>query len=332
MRDIESLPLRYLTIKPTAICGYSCPYCSGRQELFSQIGRSEQLLLSEWREILQQARTLGVTTVRISGGEPTLFKELPHLVGLARESADHVLMYSNGKMLDFSLAKQLKEKGLDGVSISLLSLQPQLHDQMRQTPNSHAWAIDACRALVAADLYLSIHIIVSRLNYQEIPEFIRYAKDVGVNSLELHYPENDLEHRYLLMDTEDIHCWRDEVMDSCIEMLGKTQTASDDNIKALKSLYSKSGKDADHSNGIYWSSKEAASICTKPSSFAMIYPNGDVLPCNGVEYAHEPIIGNVQKETFCEIWEGSNFQKFRSERTNWCRFCPMPLHSRIMLK
>jgi len=331
MRDEVPTVLKYLTIKPTAICGYSCPYCSGRQVMFRQ-AKGRQLDLPEWRRVLREARDLGVATVRISGGEPTLFKGLLELVAFARENADQVLMYSNGRLLDGRLAEQLKVRGLDGVSISLLSLHPQLHNHLRQTSGSHGWAIDACRAAVAADLHLSIHVIVCRHNYHEIPGMIRYASVIGASALELHYPENDIEHRYLLMDSSDIRCWREEVSGACIAMLEESRTGNDGNVRVLEGLYSQHGSEADHCHGIYWSSKEAAGACTKPISFAMVYPNGDVLPCNGVEYAHEPVVGNVRREALREIWEGTAFLEFRAERTAWCKFCPMMLHSRVVLR
>ena len=331
MRDEVSTVLRYLTIKPTATCGYSCPYCSGRQEMFRQ-AKGRQLALPEWRRVLREARNLGVETIRISGGEPTLFRELPDLVAFAQENSDQVLMYSNGRLLDSRLAEQLKVSGLDGVSISLLSLRPQLHNHLRQTSGSHAWAIDACHAVVAADLRLSIHVIVCRHNYQEIPKIIRYASVIGASALELHYPENDIEHRYLLMDSSDIRHWREEISGACIAMLKEVRAMNGDNVKVLSGLYSQHGSEADHCHGIYWSSKEAAGTCTKPISFAMVYPNGDVLPCNGVEYAHKPVVGNVRMKTLREIWDGKAFREFRAERTAWCKFCPMMLHSRVVLR
>jgi pyrroloquinoline quinone biosynthesis protein E len=292
----------------------------------------DRLDLSAWQTVLRDARAMGVMTVRISGGEPTLFKELLQLVDLARENADQVLLYSNGRLLDPHLAQQLKVRGLDGVSISLLSLRPHLHDHLRQTPGSQKWAIDACRAAVAADIRLSIHVIVCRHNYRELPEMIRFAAVVGASALELHYPENDIGCRYLLMDPCDIRIWRDEVSRLCaatLEELRPEMVGSSAGV--LEKLYSAHGDEADHSRGIYWPSKEAAGVCTKPVSFAMVYPNGDVLPCNGVEYAHEPVVGNVRRTSLRDIWESTAFQEFRAERTSWCKFCPMMHHSKVML-
>lgn len=331
MRDEAPPVLRYLTIKPTAICGYSCPYCSGRQEMFSQ-AKGDQLDLSAWQTVLQDAKALGVVTIRISGGEPTLLKELSKLVNLARNNADEVLMYSNGRFLDTRLAQQLKAIGLDGVSVSLLSLRPQLHDQLRQTPGSQRWAIEACRAAVAADLRLSIHVIVCRHNYREIPEIIRYADIVGASALELHYPENDTRSRYLLMESSDIRNWRDDVSHTCVATLEELRLGRDGDASVFEELYSRHGDEADHSRGVYWQSKEAAGFCTKPISFAMVYPNGDVLPCNGVEYAHKPVVGNIRRESLKEIWGGAAFQQFRAERTGWCKFCPMMLHSKVLMR
>jgi PqqA peptide cyclase len=324
--------LRYLTIKPTDFCGYSCPYCSGRQSLFKKT-KGISLSLLEWRTILKDANNLGVECIRISGGEPTLFRELPQLVEIARDYSDHVLIYSNGFLLTAYLAENLKKKGLEGVSISLMSLDSELHDRLRQTSGSNESAINACQNIVMAGLHLSIHIIICRHNYREIPELIRYAIKIGARAIELHYPENDIQHRYLLMNTEDIRCWREDVLPRCIATMKEFNLLHKIDLGALKSMYSQHCREANHSAGVYWPSLEAAiRNCSKPVSFAMVYPNGDVLPCNGVEYAHDPIIGNLREKSLCDLWKGRIFDQFRINRTSWCKFCPMVLHTVLKLK
>lgn len=326
----QNISLRYLTIKPTDVCGYSCPYCAGRQALFGK-KKGESLSLFEWQKVLQAAQRLGVVSIRISGGEPTLFNKLPQLVALARSFSDYVQMYSNGRLLSSALTVELADQGLGSVSISLLSLDAQLNDRLRQTPGSHSWSVRACQAVAQTPIHLSIHVIVCRHNYREIPDFIRYAHNLGAKALELHYPENDIDNKYLLMTDEDILFWRQEVVDKCTSVLEELKVDHADNVKALKKFYAQHATESEYSDGIYWSSFDDIDFCTKPKSFAMIYPNGDVLPCNGVEYAHKPIVGNVRSQSLDDIWKDRSFQEFRINRTSWCRYCPMMLHTRILL-
>jgi MoaA/NifB/PqqE/SkfB family radical SAM enzyme len=70
--------------------------------------------------------------------------------------------------------------------------------------------------------------------------------------------------------------------------------------------------------------------CNVPTYFSIILPNGDLHPCNIVEYTHEPILGNVKKQSLKTIWTSKKFNEYREKRNKNCRYCPVPLrrHSR----
>jgi radical SAM protein with 4Fe4S-binding SPASM domain len=240
-------------------------------------------------------------------------------------------MYSNGSRLSLEFAQKLQDVGLSSVSISLISINGELHDKLRQAPGSHFRALKACRAVVGSGLRLGIQFIVSRHNYCELPQVIQSAIELGAYSLELNYPENDIKTKHLLMCKQEILEWREQILPESLAVLEQYGNASSENIISLSGLYSRHSEIVDFSVGTYWSSVNEVSFCDKPLTFAMVYPNGDVLPCNAVEYTHEPIVGNVLLQPLDEIWQGSSFEEFRLLRIPWCQYCPMTLHARLEL-
>jgi GTP 3',8-cyclase len=133
-RDVLGRPLRDLRISLLDRCNFRCPYCMPETEFHSdyQFLKKPQLLTHE--EILTIARVavnLGVTKLRLTGGEPLLDKKVP---GLVRELArlphvDDLAMTTNGSLLA-PKAAELAEAGLHRVTVSLDSLDENVFQQM----------------------------------------------------------------------------------------------------------------------------------------------------------------------------------------------------------
>lgn len=80
------------------------------------------------------------------------------------------------------------------------------------------------------------------------------------------------------------------------------------------------------SQGIY---NKRLNGCGRNYTMALILGNGEVHPCNAVEYFHKPIVGNLMVESLRESWHSSKWQKVKLFGPGWCRFCPMNRHTFI---
>ena len=93
MRDRRGRPLRDLRISVTDRCNFRCPYCMPR-ELFGPdhafLPRSELLSYDEIGRVVRAFASLGVTKVRLTGGEPLLRRDLAVLVGIVAGHARRV--------------------------------------------------------------------------------------------------------------------------------------------------------------------------------------------------------------------------------------------------
>jgi cyclic pyranopterin phosphate synthase len=131
MRPLDTLsrPLQALRVSVTDRCNFRCPYCMPREAFGEGFRFLEREEILSFEEILRLARIfagLGVRKVRLTGGEPLLRRDLPRLVAMLKTVPDlrEVTLTSNGSLLA-ALARPLREAGLDRLTVSLDSLDPQ---------------------------------------------------------------------------------------------------------------------------------------------------------------------------------------------------------------
>jgi GTP 3',8-cyclase len=118
-------PLRDLRISVTDRCNFRCPYCMpadvfGRGYAF--LPRSEILTFEEITRVVRIAAGLGVTKIRLTGGEPLLRRHIELLVAmLADVDGIDIALTTNGAGLAHKAAT-LREAGLGRITVSLDSL------------------------------------------------------------------------------------------------------------------------------------------------------------------------------------------------------------------
>jgi cyclic pyranopterin phosphate synthase len=113
----------YLRISVTDRCNFRCRYCMPEDIVFKDKG--EILTLEEMLTFTQACLQLGVTKVRVTGGEPLVRRNVVWFVGQLKELGFHeVTMTTNGYLLMDHL-DGLVEAGLDRINVSLDTLKPE---------------------------------------------------------------------------------------------------------------------------------------------------------------------------------------------------------------
>ena len=120
--------IRYLRVSVTDRCNYRCSYCMP-DDLASAVQfqpRSALLTFEELERIIGLFAELGVRKIRLTGGEPTVRHGIVDLVGriAAISGIRQVVMTTNGHVLA-ELANALAQAGLQGVNVSLDTLDPE---------------------------------------------------------------------------------------------------------------------------------------------------------------------------------------------------------------
>jgi radical SAM protein with 4Fe4S-binding SPASM domain len=288
--------------------------------------------LDDWARVFVDAEALGTEYLDISGGEPTLYRALPGLVWEGKRHGWYVSINSTGFHLP-EMIDRLLEVCLDQVIVSLVSIDPDKHDAIRRTAGSWQAAKRAIDLIRGTPLRLILHFIVGRENFRELPDLVDFAFDCEANGISLVYPENDHARRFLLMSSDDIVEFRRSVLPECLLRYRKYHPTPHESHQNLAGFLGAHGVEGDFSQGLYWRDFDRIfRKCDKPETFALIYANGNVMPCNAMEYTHTPIVGNVLRQNLREIWAGEAYCHFRERRTPFCRQCPIQRHTGIAIR
>ena len=132
--DQRGRPLRDLRISVMDRCNFRCTYCmpvSTYGEDYAFLDNDARLSFDEIERVCRQAARLGVSKLRLTGGEPLLRQGLPGLVKRLRaiDGIDDIALTTNGVLLDRQAAA-LAEAGLDRVTVSLDTLDAALFRQI----------------------------------------------------------------------------------------------------------------------------------------------------------------------------------------------------------
>src|SRR5207248_6672051 len=174
-----------------------CVYCMPAEGLV-WLPREELLTYEEITRAVGVFVSLGVRSVKLTGGEPTVRAELPVLVRMLRESHPQIeiSMTTNGYLLD-RLAKPLAEAGLDRVTVSCDSLMRHRFEEMTRRD-----ALDKVMAgLRAADeagltpIKLNC-VVIAGTNEDEVVDFARFARETGYEVRFIEYMPLDAEQRW----------------------------------------------------------------------------------------------------------------------------------------
>jgi cyclic pyranopterin phosphate synthase len=128
--DRRGRPLRDLRISVMDRCNFRCTYCMPAAtygEDYAFLSNAQRLDFDEIERVCRQAAQLGVSKLRLTGGEPLLRPGLPELVRRLRaiDGIDDIALTTNGVLLDRQ-ASALADAGLDRVTVSLDTLDPTL--------------------------------------------------------------------------------------------------------------------------------------------------------------------------------------------------------------
>jgi len=185
--DTFGRPLGSLRLSVTDRCNMRCRYCMPEAD-YVWLPRASILTFEEMARIVGVFTDLGVTKVRLTGGEPLLRHDLPTLVELLAQNRAlrDLAMTTNGLLLERE-AEALRRAGLQRITVSLDSLRPDRTLAFARTPR-HADILRGIAAAQAAGFRpLKLNTVVIRgYNDDEIVALMEFARAEGA---ELRYIE-----------------------------------------------------------------------------------------------------------------------------------------------
>ena len=287
-------------------CPLRCPYCSNPLDCGD--GRYRQELPTEdWLRVIQEARTLGVLQLGLTGGEPLLRDDLQVLVEAASTAGLYSTLVTAGTLFAPARAADLRDAGLDHVQISIQDSRATESDRIAGTP-SFDKKLEAARLAKALGFPLTLNFVLHRHNLDRIEEILDLCEALEADRVELantQYYGWALYNRSALLPTP--------------EQLERAERA----VTAARERRS-------FGMGILYVIPDYYEEYPKPCMGGwgrralVIAPNGEVLPCQAASSIPGMDFANVRDYSLDWIWFDSlAFNRFRG--TDWmpepCKSC-----------
>ena len=179
LKDTFGRRFHYLRLSITDVCNFKCEYClpDGYQ---CETDRNF-LSVKEITHVASAFANLGTSKIRITGGEPSLRKDLPEIIEVCRntQGIEQVAMTTNGYKLPQQV-ESWKEAGLDSLNVSVDSLDPRLFNSITGHDK-----LDTIMAGIDKALTLGIKVKVNAVlmrhfNQQQLNSFLNWIKTTPV--------------------------------------------------------------------------------------------------------------------------------------------------------
>ncbi len=270
----------------TRACNLRCPHC------YMEGGRKAENELStdECLGLIDEMNALGTEMLILTGGEPLLRKDIYDIARYASGLGIWVVMGTNGVLITDEVVAKMIECGVQGVAVSIDSVDPAKHDEFRGGPDAWKHSVRGLEICRANGLQVLIQTTVMDMNYDEIQKLLAFAREKGAWSFNLYFLVqtgrgqllNDLSPERTEAMLSNLVDWQDQYR----PMLVRSKCAPQ-----FKQIAYDRGLGGLESGG-----------CMAGTQYCRITPQGDVTPCPYMTV----VAGNVREQSFGEIWRTSS--------------------------
>lgn len=291
-------------VNVTGRCNSRCGYCMA----WRKKDTGGEPTCAELKSLLAQAADLGCTGVGFSGGEPLLRDDLEQCVESAVGHGLSTWLVTNGLLLSGERVSGLAASGLEGLSVSLDSLDPETYREIRGVRLEKVLA-NLVHAAGLGLLTMGIAVTISKINVRNLRKLVDFAADCGLQvSFQLY--EEDV---HLAASMSSLRPEPEELQAAVEELCALKQGGSpvSNSLEYLRSLprYVRSGE---------WA---GLSRCLAPEKEICVDESMNVHVCWGLDR----VMGNLRQASLSDIWGSPAFRKARLELKG-CRKCILSCH------
>lgn len=176
-------PLNTIYFYLTEGCNLACRHCWIRPGFDPAGDKYPTLPIDLFERAIMEAKPLGLSGVKLTGGEPLLHPAFMDLLEIIRRENLAVIIETNGLLCTPEVASSIAKSRSRFVSVSIDGADAQTHEWIRGVPGSFGRALKAVRNLVDASTPPQIIMTLMRNNAHQVEEMVHLAEDLGAASL-----------------------------------------------------------------------------------------------------------------------------------------------------
>jgi radical SAM protein with 4Fe4S-binding SPASM domain len=162
----------------TRTCNLKCVHCYTSSEAKKY---PDELTTAQAKAVLDDLAEFKVPAVLFSGGEPLVRPDLFELAAYARDRGLHVVLSTNGTLIDREIAQRLKDLKFAYVGISLDSAIPAVHDEFRGMPGAFARTMRGFRHCVDVGQKVGLRLTLTRHTAQNLDKIFDLIEREGID-------------------------------------------------------------------------------------------------------------------------------------------------------
>jgi MoaA/NifB/PqqE/SkfB family radical SAM enzyme len=299
IRELKNLAHRLLLNEhfPTHIkldltyrCQSRCLHC-GCSSKYNPAGK--ELSTEEWKRVIDDCISLGVTQFHVYGGEPLLRNDVVEIIQHIDKTKAICNIGTNGLLVTEKLLKQLKEAGLFFLAVSIDYPDPDAHDKNRRVKGYYNKITDAVKMARDMGIFVEIDTFMAHgeIATGKFEKMVGLAKELSAHVLTIidYHPAGQYTHNIdpILSDEEKKF------------MLGQAMNLMNQEGPVVAFYFFQTDEEVCDQLMPYPPIADIIAGCPAARKFSVISAYGDVLPC-----AFSPFtFGNIRIETIGSIYE-----------------------------
>jgi len=287
-------PLESIYFYLTEGCNLACRHCWLSPKHQDEKKVYPTLSIELFKSILEQAAPLGLTAVKITGGEPLMHPEIHELLRIVKEGNIDLTVETNGVLCTSELAEEIALCKGSSVSVSLDGADAETHEWVRGISGCFEAAIEGIRNLVNAGIKPQIILTVMRHNKSQIEPLVHLAETLEAESVKFNLVQptgrgeklNDCGETLSLEELLELGQWINNTLS------GSTKLRIHYDVPpAFRPMSSMFGKKGDG--------------CSKCGILKIIgvLANGNYALCGIGEHIPELVFGHASKDRLDDVWK-----------------------------
>ena len=182
MIDALGRNITYLRLSVTELCNLRCRYCMPAEGVCKK-SHAEMLTEDETIQAVEAAASLGITKLRITGGEPLVKRNIVSICrrAAAVEGIREVCLTTNGVLLP-KLAGELREAGVSRINLSLDTLDPEKYAHITRTGTLDQFRAGLDAALEAGFKKIKVNsVLIGGFNDDEVVAMAELTRQYPVD-------------------------------------------------------------------------------------------------------------------------------------------------------
>lgn len=301
----------YVQYAVTKRCNLRCQMCG------SSISRKEEreLSLPEIQKLADTLDRLNIGIILLTGGEPFLRPDLPEIISIFSQKGFTVRLQTNGILATEDRIRSACQVGMNEITISLESLDPEKQDAITGQPGSWHKIIESIarfsQLLPNKDTLLGVNTVVSRQNLRELPDIIKFVTEIGFYSslIPVHLASANKDDFIIRKDAPEFAFLPDDFneIDRIFKAIINMKRRGYHIYNSFKFL---------RNTPDFLKGKIPKWHCDSPNLYFAISPSGNFLPCVDIKTSISMLDDN-----FLDIYNSEEFKSEIKEKVKKCPGC-----------